>query len=312
MPTKRVVFREWLIFLGIFFLSPAPMGIYDWINQNWIIPKHWKRVGQLTALEDRSLRLFHPYGESTPPHVKVDKSRKWWEGIPDGEKPGAYQYLAATESEAKLLGELMQLDRNHPKLQGNVMLGRQVVIFAKTVDEAKEIEHLLLTSRHADRNLKGKFFVVPKQFADPVPSRRPPGGNTIQIYKRYMVIPNAPDPQTGDHEPFLIGPTGIEFAEGGKRFTKEELETYTVNLFKDIFADAQKRQVLWPAEYSLLKMAGVALVLEKPEEPSLWEHVISALTKTANYIVIVFTYPLFLFLRSIVWAIRVCLSKKSI
>ena len=57
-------------------------------------------------------------------------------------------------------------------------------------------------------------------------------------------------------------------------------------------------------------MRGVALTVEKPP---LWEHVVSAMTKPESYLVgIMVTYPLFLFLRSIIWAIRVFIHKESI
>jgi hypothetical protein len=128
MPLKRIVAREWLIFLAVFFLSPLVLASYQWVSvesDSWPLLPFW--LGPVPTnheiLKDNSQNIFQPHGSSegvkdtgnSPSSQAPQGELQWWA------HPGSEQeFLASTPQEAQKLYEAYTKDKSEPKLTGKV------------------------------------------------------------------------------------------------------------------------------------------------------------------------------------------------
>jgi hypothetical protein len=131
---------------------------------------------------------------------------------------------------------------------------------------------------------------------------------------------------------FLISPTVValyEWASAPKRTTDETSSLYDYFIPDDQIPILRKKlseqleltQPKPPDGYQLVppEKLSDALVIEQSLQTGiltyakrpLWNYLRDSAMKLDNYLAIIFTYPIFLFLRSILWAIRTVRRKDS-
>lgn len=258
MALKRIIAREWLMFLAVFFLSPLLLASYQWVVvsvESWPSLPFW--LGPVPTyheiLKDTSLNIYRMYG---PPEGVEGTDRSPSPQVPEGQRYHWFEagttgidFLAGSPEEAF---QMYKKWNDDPKsIDPGRIRGTLVVFFAKSSEEAKEIEALFLTGKRDDPRLKGRFFESKFQ---------------------------------------------------------EDVRAISIAEIEQAFPRAKKGETLTDGDRNALTVAGLETTWERKP---LWNYLPEVMTDGRAYLNIIIIYPLFLFIRSVIWSYRILRRKTA-